>query len=62
MRDSAASLMAHVYNDPNLRDVAGLVASLPDLPLGAVGGPAGAAVRGDRSRRTTITASSIFAW
>lgn len=37
MRHSEASLTANVYNDPKLLDVAGAVASLPDLPLGGVG-------------------------
>ncbi|MCP9874379.1 hypothetical protein [Synechococcus sp. Cruz CV-v-12] len=34
------SLTANVYTDPKLLDVAGAVASLPDLPLGEVGGRA----------------------
>lgn len=38
MRHSDPSLTANVYTDPKLLDVAGAVASLPDLPLGAVGG------------------------
>ena len=37
MRHSEASLTANVYTDPKLLDVAGAVASLPDLPLGGVG-------------------------
>ncbi len=40
MRHSDPSLTANVYTDPKLLDVAGAVASLPDLPLKAVGGPA----------------------
>ena len=36
MRHSDPSLTANVYTDPKLLDVAGAVASLPDLPLGAV--------------------------
>lgn len=43
MRHSDPSLTANVYTDPKLLDVAGAVASLPDLPLAAVGGPAVAA-------------------
>lgn len=43
MRHSDPSLTANVYTDPKLLDVAGAVASLPDLPLSAVGGPAVAA-------------------
>lgn len=38
MRHSDPSLTANVYTDPKLLDVAGAMASLPDLPLGAVGG------------------------
>lgn len=38
MRHSEESLTANVYTDPKLLDVAGAVASLPDLPLGGVGG------------------------
>ena len=34
MRHSDPSLTANVYTDPKLLDVAGAVASLPDLPLG----------------------------
>lgn len=41
MRHSDPSLTANVYTDPKLLDVAGAVASLPDLPLGEVGRPAG---------------------
>ena len=37
MRHSDPSLTANVYTDPKLLDVAGAVAGLPDLPLGAVG-------------------------
>jgi len=37
MRHSDPSLTANVYTDPKLLDVAGAVASLPDLPLGGVG-------------------------
>ncbi|MDX2116853.1 MAG: site-specific integrase [Planctomycetota bacterium] len=37
MRHSDPSLTANVYTDPKLLDVAGAVASLPDLPLGEVG-------------------------
>mgnify|MGYP002790571039 FL=1 len=37
MRHSDPSLTANVYTDPKLLDVAGAVASLPDLPLGADG-------------------------
>ena len=37
MRHSDPSLTANVYADPKLLDVAGAVASLPDLPLGGVG-------------------------
>ena len=40
MRHSDPSLTANVYTDPKLLDVAGAVASLPDLPLAAIGGPA----------------------
>jgi len=40
MRHSDPSLTANVYTDPKLLDVAGAVASLPDLPLSAVGRPA----------------------
>ena len=36
MRHSDPSLTANVYTDPKLLDVAGAVASLPDLPLGTV--------------------------
>ncbi|MBL8761533.1 MAG: site-specific integrase [Phycisphaerae bacterium] len=36
MRHSDPSLTANVYTDPKLLDVAGAVASLPDLPLGKV--------------------------
>jgi hypothetical protein len=36
MRHSDPSLTANVYTDPKLLDVAGAVASLPNLPLGAV--------------------------
>ncbi|MCW5766299.1 MAG: tyrosine-type recombinase/integrase [Phycisphaeraceae bacterium] len=36
MRHSDPSLTANVYTDPKLLDVAGAVASLPDLPLGVV--------------------------
>lgn len=39
MRHSDPRLTANVYIDPKLLDVAGAVAILPDLPLGAVGGP-----------------------
>jgi integrase len=42
MRHSDPSLTANVYTDPKLLDVAGAVASLPHLPLGAVGGPVAA--------------------
>ena len=42
MRHSDPSLTANVYTDPKLLDVAGAVASLPDLPLGGVGGRAAA--------------------
>lgn len=35
-RHSDPSLTANVYSDPKLLDVAGAVASLPDLPLGKV--------------------------
>ena len=42
MRHSDPSLTANVYTDPKLLDVAGAVASLPDLPLGGVGGHAAA--------------------
>lgn len=44
MRHSDPSLTANVYTDPKLLDVAGAVASLPDLPLAAVGEPAVAIV------------------
>lgn len=37
MRHSDPSLTANVYTDPKLLDVAGAVASLPDLPLAVVG-------------------------
>ncbi|MBN8596522.1 MAG: tyrosine-type recombinase/integrase [Planctomycetes bacterium] len=40
MRHSDPSLTANVYTDPKLLDVAGAVASLPDLPLGQVARPA----------------------
>ncbi len=40
MRHSDPSLTANVYTDPKLLDVAGAVASLPDLPLGGVAGSA----------------------
>jgi hypothetical protein len=40
MRHSDPSLTANLYTDPKLLDVAGAVASLPDLPLGGVGGSA----------------------
>lgn len=43
MRHSDPSLTANVYTDPKLLDVAGAGASLPDLPLAAVGGQAVAA-------------------
>ncbi len=36
MRHSDPSLTANVYTDPKLLDLAGSMASLPDLPLGAV--------------------------
>lgn len=36
LRHSDPSLTANVYTDPKLLDVAGAVASLPDLPLGVV--------------------------
>lgn len=36
MRHSDPSLTANVYTDPKLLDVAGAVASPPDLPLGPV--------------------------
>ncbi len=42
MRHSDPSLTANVNTDPKLLDVAGAVASLPDLPLGAARGPAAA--------------------
>ncbi len=42
MRHSDPSLTANVYTDPKLLDVAGAVASLPDLPLGKVERPAAA--------------------
>lgn len=42
MRHSDPSLTANVYTDPKLLDVAGAVASLPDLPLGTARGPAAA--------------------
>lgn len=42
MRHSDPSLTANVYTDPKLLDVAGAVASLPDLPLGGAARPAGA--------------------
>jgi integrase len=42
MRHGDPSLTANVYTDPKLLDVAGAVASLPDPPLGAVGGPVAA--------------------
>jgi hypothetical protein len=38
MHHSDPSLTANVYTDPKLLDVAGAVASLPDLPPGGVGG------------------------
>ncbi|MFO0493402.1 MAG: tyrosine-type recombinase/integrase, partial [bacterium] len=44
MRHSDPSLTANVYTDPKLLDVAEAVASLPDLPLAAVGEPAVAIV------------------
>ena len=37
MRHSDPSLTANVYTDPKLLDVAGAVASLPDLPLDGIG-------------------------
>lgn len=40
MRHSDPSLTAKVYTDPKLLDVAGAVASLPDLPLGGLAGSA----------------------
>jgi membrane protease YdiL (CAAX protease family) len=40
MRHSGPSLTANVYTDPKLLDVAGAVASLPDLPVGGFGGSA----------------------
>ncbi|MDX2147339.1 MAG: hypothetical protein SFZ23_07430 [Planctomycetota bacterium] len=43
MRHSNPSLAANVCTDPKLLDVAGAVASLPDLPLATIGGPALAA-------------------
>ncbi|MFN9132656.1 MAG: tyrosine-type recombinase/integrase [Phycisphaerales bacterium] len=43
MRHSDPSLTANVYTDPKLLDMAAAVASLPDLPLGAVGVRAAAA-------------------
>lgn len=39
MRRSDPSLAADVFTDPKLLEAAGAVAILPDLPLGAVGGP-----------------------
>ena len=44
MRHSDPSLTANVYTDSKLLQVAGAAASLPDLPLGAVGEPAVAIV------------------
>ena len=44
MRHSDPSLTANVYTDPKLLDVAGAVASLPDLPLGKVERPAAPAL------------------
>lgn len=40
MRHSDPSLTANAYTDSKLLAVAGAVASLPDLPLAAVSGPA----------------------
>jgi hypothetical protein len=37
MRHSDPSLTANVYPDPKLLDVAGAVASLPELPLDGAG-------------------------
>ncbi len=37
MRHSDPSLTANVDTDPKLLDVAGALASLPDLPLGGAG-------------------------
>ena len=37
LRHCDPSLTSNVYIDPKLLDVAGAVASLPDLPLGGVG-------------------------
>lgn len=45
MRHSDPSLTANVYTDPKLLDVAGAVASLPDLPLAGVGERAAAVTR-----------------
>jgi hypothetical protein len=42
MRHSDPSLTANGYIDPKLLDVAGAVASLPDLPLGTACGPVAA--------------------
>lgn len=42
MHHSDPSPTANVYTDPKLIDVAGAVASLPDLPLGKVERPAAA--------------------
>lgn len=42
MRHSDPSLTANVYTDPKLLDVAGAVASLPDLPLGEMARPVAA--------------------
>ncbi len=53
MRHSDPSLTAIVYPDPKLLDVAGAVGSLPDLPLGTVGGPA-VAVSARQSRDRCI--------
>jgi len=42
MRHSDPSLTANVYTDPKLLDMAGAVASLPDLPLAEITRPAAA--------------------
>jgi hypothetical protein len=42
MRHGGQGLTANVCTDPKVLGVAGAVASLSDLSLGAVGGPVGA--------------------
>lgn len=53
MRHNDPSLTAKVCTDPGLLDVTGAVASLPELPLGAAGGPVRPPVRSESLRSRT---------